>query len=161
MNVILRMRWLGVLGYCVCFAVIATALQYSTSGVLSHSLYFGVAFGVVLAALTRWKTVTVLDDGLLVAGGYGGYFCQWSDVAFERHQLGPLSLDQLRLRKPVRRYTRGSATGPPEFTWRPIRSKRLFIGMWDRNWRAGPLGAALTAPGASLEGTARTDTEAN
>ena len=155
-NVILRLRWLSVLGYGVCVAVITTALQYASSGVLSHSLYFGVCLGGVLAALTRWQTVTVMDEGLLVAGGYGGFFCPWSEVAVERRQFGPLSLDQLRLRKPVRRYTRGSATGPPEFTWRPTRSKRLFIGMWDRNWRAGSIGAALTAHGASLEGTAPT-----
>ena len=156
-KVILRLRWLSVLGYGVCVAVIAIAFRYSSGDTLSKSLYFGVALGVVLAALTRWQTVTVMDEGLLVAGGYGGFFCPWSEVAVERRQFGPLSLDQLRLHKPVRRYTRGSATGPPEFTWRPTRSKRLFIGRYDRNWRAGPIGAALTARGASLDGTALAD----
>ncbi len=147
---VLRVRWLPALWPCVGIALIAAAPHYFSSGAVLQSLLFGVSLGVAGAVGSRRSSVAVMDEGLFVGGGYGGFFCRWSEIAVERRQFGPFSRDLLRLREPVRRYTRGNASGPPEFSWRPISSRRLYIRRYDTYWRTGPIGAAMTAHGVSL-----------
>ena len=100
-----------------------------------------------------------MDGGRWVKRSYiNRFFCPWPEVvAVERRQLGPFALDQLVLREPVRKYFGGKLAGPPDVTWRPTSSKRIFIGLSDSHWRTGPIGAALTARGVSLEAAAHTD----
>ncbi|HEY5456233.1 MAG TPA: hypothetical protein VIJ96_12260 [Acidothermaceae bacterium] len=51
----------------------------------------------------------------------------------------------------------GKLAGPREVTWRPASRKRIFIGLYDRQWRISPIGTALIARGVSLVATAHTD----
>jgi hypothetical protein len=101
-KVVLRVRWsivLCMIGCAAPFAVAAVCF-HRPYGVLSYI----AVLGVYNAVLTRWKKVTIIDEGLLLKAGYtGGLFCQWSEiVAVERRHLGPFRLDQLLMREPVR-----------------------------------------------------------
>lgn len=141
------------LGIGVCAAFVGAAAAYFHDSRVFGLLAYIAYFGALRAVATRMQKVTIIDEGLLLKAGYtGGLFCQWSEiVAIEPRHFGPLKFDQLQLRGPVRAYVRGNRAAPPEFTWRPTRSRRLTIGAYDRNWRTGPIGTALTAHGVSLE----------
>jgi hypothetical protein len=109
---------------------------------------------VAPGALYR-RSVTITDEGLTIRRGSAGrFFCRWSQVVgIESRQRWFFAVDQLQLREPVRRQVSYSSTSPPDVTWRPTSSKRLFIGLYDKNWRRGLIGAALTAHVASIEAT--------
>ena len=155
MNLVLRPSWLWALGPAVCLALIGATPGYVHAGGLFDPLYFGIGImlGCIVAVDVRRLRITVVDDGLSLKQGYtGGLFCPWSEiVAVERRRRGPFVLDQLQLREPLRAFVRRNATGPPEVTWRPTNGRTLFIGVYDKDWRSGPIGAALTARGVSLE----------
>jgi hypothetical protein len=158
-SIVLRPRWLVVLGTSVCAALIAATPGLLRSDDWSGSVSYAVLVGTIVAVSIGQRSVTVMDEGLWIRRSYADrFFCQWSGVvAVERRQLGPFAVDQLVLREPVRKFFGGKLAGPPDVTWRPTSSKRILIGVYDRQWRIGPIGAALTAHGVSLVATARTD----
>jgi len=151
-SIVLRPRWAVVLGIGGCAALFGAAALYFHGNRAFGLLAYIAGFSAYYAVLTRLTKVTIIDEGLMLKAGYtGGLFCQWSEiVAVERRHLGPFRLDQLVLREPVRAHLRSNRWAPPEVTWRPTRSKRMFIGLYDKNWRTGPIGAAMTAHGVSL-----------
>lgn len=146
-----RFRHLS-LGALIAFVGAYFWLSGSTGA--GHFVAFAVWAAALLApgALYR-RTVTINHEGLtLRRGSAGRFFCPWSEiVGVERRRLWPFAVDQLQLRKPVRRHVSYSSTNPPEVTWRPTSNKRVFIALYDRNWRTGPIGAAMTARGISLQ----------
>jgi hypothetical protein len=159
MGMVLRLRWLLLLVYGLCVAVLfAVPALFGTSGLI-YSWLYGAWFGVACALGCRQRSVTVADEGLWVKRSLiNRFFCPWPEVvAVERRQVGPFTVDQLVLREPVRGHVGGKVAGPSVVTWRPVSSKRIFIGLYDRHWKTGPIGAALTARGVSLETTAHTD----
>jgi hypothetical protein len=152
-NLVLRPNWLVVAASCVCIALIGATPGYLRTGGLFDPLCYGITLGAIIAVTIGQRTVTLIDEGMTMRrSSFDRFFCPWTEVvAVERRQLGPFGVDQLQLREPLRRYIRYSSTSPPDVTWRPTRSKRVFIGLYDRHWRTGPIGAALKAHGVSPE----------
>ncbi|HWF42477.1 MAG TPA: hypothetical protein VN683_10370 [Acidothermaceae bacterium] len=155
MKVVLHLRWLAYLPNLFVIALFAALAALTSPSSLADLARFLAFASAVLALSTAQRCVTVTDKGLRIRRSYllDRFSCPWSEVvAVERRQLGPLAVDQLVLREPVRSYRRRTS-GPAEVTSWPIRSKRIFIGLYDKNWRAGPIGMAMTASGVSLEAT--------
>ena len=146
-------------GGAILFTLIGAAPGHFVSGGVLDPLLYGATLGVLVATGLLQRSVTVMDEGLWVSRSYTDrFFCQWSEVvAVERRQLGPFAFDQLLLREPVRKFFRSTAPGPPDISWRPTGSKRIAIGLYDRAWRTGPIGAAMSARGVSLEAVTRTN----
>jgi hypothetical protein len=152
-KVVLHLRRLGYLVVGGLAAMVGASVWLSGSTGAAHFVAFAFWIAAIVApgALYR-RTVTTAEDGLaLRRGALGQVFCPWSEiVGVEKRQLWPFAMDQPQLREPVRRHLSYSSTSPPDVTWRPTSNKRLFIGLYDKNWRTGPIGTAMTAHGVSL-----------
>jgi hypothetical protein len=151
---VLRPRWFlalltGALG----------GLAFGGHGLVSHdwlALAFGVSYGCICASIVRRRRITVTDDGLWIKRSYvNQMFSSWAEVVgVERRRFGPFATDQLRLREAVRKYVEDDVKGQAKVVWKPRPNQRVLIGLYDKRWRTGPIGAALIARGVSLEATA-------
>lgn len=134
MKVVARPPWLPLLVLGVCCALIGASPGYLRTGALFDPLSYGAMVGVIVAGSIGQRSVTVIGEGLWIKRSYADrFFCQWMDVvAVERRRIGPFAFDQLVLREPVRKFFGGKLSGPPDVTWRPVSSKRIFIGLYDK-----------------------------
>lgn len=159
-----RPRWSVVLftGLTVAL-VLGTPAHLKTHAWLGPSLYGIGVFGGPIAYGIRRRTLTPTDEGLWIYRSYfDQMFCSWGEVLrVERRRMGPFSTDQLVLREPVRKLIKSDGRSPAEIVWKPTRSKRILIGLYDKRWRSGPTGAALTARGVSLDATEPPDPTAS
>ena len=122
-------------------------------------MIYGTSLGCAVMYGVRARTLTPTDEGIWI---YRGHFTQmfaaWDEVVrVERRNLGLLGTDQLVLREPVRKYVRSDMRSPAEIVWKSKPNQRVLIGLYDRHWRSGPIGAALTSRGVSLDAKSRSD----
>ena len=118
MKVVLHLRWLAYLPNLFVIALFAAVAALTSPSSLADLARFLAFASVVLALSTAQRCVTVTDEGLRIRRSYllDRFSCPWSKVvAVERRQLGPLVVDQLVLREPVRSYRRRTSE-PPEVT---------------------------------------------
>ena len=151
---VLRPRW-----FLALLPGALVGLVYSAHGFVSHdwlSLSFGLANGCIFTWAVRRPKITVTPDGLwMKRSRFNLMFSSWAEVVgVERRRFGPFATDQLRLREVLRRYVTSDMKGPAETVWKPRPNQRVLVGLYDKHWRTGPIGAALTARGVSLEATA-------
>lgn len=135
--------------------VVAVGLAATPNLVQGHWLtaaISGSSFGLILGVALRSRSLSVTPEGLVrVRGLKYAWGAAWVDVRSVKTRNRHLAfLDQLRLHaRPV-----VDGTGTRTTTVRPgprslEKDRRVFIGMYDRHWEAGPVGIALSTGGAS------------
>ena len=151
----LRPRWSLVLLTGVTIGLIAGAPGHLHTHGWFEPLSYGFGLAITVTYTCRRRTLTPTDEGLWI---YRSYFDQmfstWGEIVrVERRRVGPFATDQLVLREPVRKTVKSDMRSPAEIVWKPRPNQRVLIGLYDKRWRSGPIGAALTARGVSLDST--------
>jgi len=147
----LRPRWSVVLVTGITAGVIAGTPGHLHTHAWFDPLLYGGLVGSSIVSGIRRRRVTPADEGLWIRRSYfDQMFSPWDEVVrVERRRVGPFATDQLVVREPLRKWVKSDGRSPAEIVWKPTRSKRILIGLYDKRWRSGPIGAALTVRGVS------------
>ena len=132
---------------------------YATPGFLRTHDWMGLVFGIALAGtvgprVIRARSLTLTDENLKHSKGYTYRLtASWADVVgVQRRGVGFVKFDELRLRAPAPEPapSRGASDAPTRAP-KPISDRYILLGLYDRRWRTGPIGAALRAQGIPLQ----------
>jgi hypothetical protein len=145
------------LPFIVGIGIIAGGFGATPSLVTGHWLdaaFYGCAAAVVLGVAVRFRSLSVSTDGLTRVHRFRYvWHAPWVDVrVIQSSKDGFATFDQLLVHRP--RASAAAGTNPRTTTRRRRLFKgdrRVFIGMYDKRWRTGLVGAALSATGSSTE----------
>jgi hypothetical protein len=142
----LRVRW-----EIAAFSALIPAVLFGVSfGLVTHGAGTGAAFGVILLAIltpiARRRSLELTADGLIVDRGRYRLSGRWADVSeIERRRRGLLVAEELVFSSTHLEFAPGVSE---RFRLRVLASgadKRVQISVYQRNWRKGPVGAAVEA----------------
>ncbi len=154
MRTLLSPRWPVVLLPSVVLGALAATTNL-IRGHWSDAFFSGAVMALILGPAIRFRSLSVTDDGITRIKGFTyGWTAAWSDIQeVRRRRIGLVRFDQLivRVAIPESVTTSDAAASTQDSRRKTASNRRIFIGMYDKDWRTGPVGVALLAAGVPLE----------
>jgi hypothetical protein len=140
----LRVRWeLAALSALIPAALFGTAFGLVTLSALPGAVS-GVTLFAVLTLIARRRNLELTADGLIVDRGSYRISGRWADVSgVERRRRGLLVADELVFSSTHLEFAPKASERFRQRVLAAGADKRVQISVYQRNWRKGPIGAAL------------------